>query len=92
MYQQVVVEVEDNVLLLRQVVKMVDLAEALDQTIIIQQDVETLLQQLLHKEIMGVTQLLTLMLVMEAAEVEQMQQELIHQDLQLQAEQDLQVL
>jgi hypothetical protein len=54
--------------------------------------VETLLQQLLHKEIMGVTQLLTLMLVMEAAEVEQMQQELIHQDLQLQAEQDLQVL
>jgi hypothetical protein len=92
MYQQVVVEVEDNVLLLRQVVKMVDLAEALDQTIIIQQDVETLLQQLLHKEIMGVTQLLTLMLVMEAAEVEQMQQELIHQDLQLQAEQDIQVL
>ena len=87
-----VVEVEDNVLLLRQVVKMVDLAEVLDQTIIIHQDVETLLQQILHKEMMVVTQVLTLMLVMEAAVVEQMQQALIHQDLQLQAEQGHQVL
>jgi|TARA_R110002020_G_scaffold31963_1_gene98943 hypothetical protein len=88
----VVVEVEDIVLLLRQVVKMVDQVVVLDQTIIIQQDVETLLQQVPHKEIMVVTQVLTLMLVMEAVVAEQMQQELIHQVLQLQVEQVHQVL
>jgi hypothetical protein len=78
--------------LLHQEVKMVDLAEVLDQTIIIQQDVETLLQQLPHKEILVVIHLLTLILVMELEVVELEQQELIHQDLQLQAEQVHQVL
>tara|TARA_R100001126_G_C4731071_1_gene103876 strand:+ start:90 stop:356 length:267 start_codon:yes stop_codon:yes gene_type:complete len=88
----VVVEVEDIVLLLRQVVKMVDQVVVLDQTIIIQQDVETLLQQVPHKEMMVGIQLLTLTLVTEVVAVEQMQQELIHQALQLQVEQVHQVL